>query len=93
MTLIDRLPHLTRALDGGVIPLLGRLDQVGPDLNQLLGSVSQVNHMISRLPKVFRRRSDGGLRSLPGTENADRPVPAAAPDARMAPAFPGRKAR
>ncbi|MGH3811816.1 MAG: hypothetical protein ACRDUV_05090 [Pseudonocardiaceae bacterium] len=54
-SLLDRLPQLADAMDHGVIPLLGHLDQVGPDVNQLLDRVSQLNHMASRLPKVFRR--------------------------------------
>jgi uncharacterized protein YoxC len=56
--LIDRLPRLVNAMDDDVMPLLDRLDQSGPDLNQLLDSVSDLNRMASRLPKVFRRRHD-----------------------------------
>jgi len=40
------------------MPLLDRLDQTGPDLNQLLDSVSDLNRMAGRLPRVFRRRPD-----------------------------------
>jgi hypothetical protein len=54
--LIDRLPRLVNAMDDDVMPLLDRLDQSGPDLNQLLDSVSDLNRMAGRLPKVFRRR-------------------------------------
>ncbi len=57
VTLLDRLPRLADAMDHEVIPLLARLDQLGPDINQLLDRVSQLNHMASRLPKVFRRRN------------------------------------
>ncbi len=57
VTLLDRLPQLADAMDHEVIPLLGHLGQVGPDINQLLDSVSQLSHMASRLPKVFRRRN------------------------------------
>jgi hypothetical protein len=42
--------------DHDAIPLLRHADQLGPDLNQLLDSVSQLSHMASRLPTVFRRR-------------------------------------
>jgi len=56
--LIDRLPRLVNAMDDDVMPLLDRLDQSGPDLNQLLDSVSDLNRMASRLPKVFRRRRE-----------------------------------
>lgn len=56
--LIDRLPRLANAMDDDVMPLLDRLDQSGPDLNQLLDSVSDLNRMAGRLPRVFRRRRD-----------------------------------
>jgi len=56
VTLLHRLPQLADAMDHEVIPLLGHLNQIGPDVNQLLDSVAQLNHMASRLPKVFRRR-------------------------------------
>ncbi len=58
VTLIDRLPRLVNAMDVDVMPLLDRLDQSGPDLNQLLDNVSDLNRMASRLPKVFRRRRE-----------------------------------
>lgn len=56
--LIDRLPRLVNAMDDDVMPLLDRLDQSGPDLNQLLDSVSDLNRMAGRIPKVFRRRRE-----------------------------------
>ena len=59
MALLDRLPQLADAMDHEVIPLLGHLDQVGPDVNQLLDSVAQLNHLASRLPKVFRHHRPG----------------------------------
>ena len=58
VTLIDRLPRLATAMDGDVIPLLGRIEQIGPDLNQLLDNVSDLNRMVNRVPKVFRRRRE-----------------------------------
>jgi ABC-type transporter Mla subunit MlaD len=57
VTLLDRLPQLADAMDHEVIPLLAHLDQVGPDVNQLLDRVFLLNHMTSRLPTVFRRRN------------------------------------
>ncbi len=44
-------------MDDDVILLLRHVDQLGLDLNQLLDGVSQLSHMASRLPKVFRRRT------------------------------------
>jgi ABC-type transporter Mla subunit MlaD len=58
VSLIDRLPRLATAMDGDVIPLLGRIEEIGPDLNQLMDNVSDLNRMTSRIPKVFRRRRD-----------------------------------
>jgi hypothetical protein len=53
--LLGRLPQLADAMDHQVIPLLGHLEEVVPDMNQLLDQASQLSHMASRLPKVFRR--------------------------------------
>lgn len=58
VALIDRLPRLATAMDGDVIPLLGRIEEIGPDLNQLMDNVSDLNRMANRIPKVFRRRRD-----------------------------------
>lgn len=58
VTLIDRLPRLANAMDGDVIPLLSRIEQIGPDLNQLLDNVCDLNRMMNRMPRVFRRRRD-----------------------------------
>jgi ABC-type transporter Mla subunit MlaD len=53
--LMGRLPQLADAMDHQVIPLLGHLEEVVPDMNQLLDQACQLSHMASRLPKVFRR--------------------------------------
>lgn len=53
--LLGRLPQLADAMDQQVIPLLGHLEEVTPDMNQLLDQASQLSHMASRLPKLFRR--------------------------------------
>jgi len=48
------------ARDEGVTHLAGSVawvDQLGPDLNQMLDSVSQLRPMASRLPQAFRRRN------------------------------------
>jgi len=55
VTLIDRLPDLANAMDHDVLPLLSRLNQLGPDIHQLLDGVSQINRMVNWLPKVLRR--------------------------------------
>jgi hypothetical protein len=48
--LTDRLPRLSDALDGGLIPLLDRLEQLGPHPNQLLDDGGNRNHRTNRLP-------------------------------------------
>jgi hypothetical protein len=53
--LLGRLPQLADAVDHQVIPLLAHLEEVVPDMDQLLDQASQLSHMASRLPKVFRR--------------------------------------
>lgn len=58
ITLIDRLPRLASAMDGEVIPLLGTIEKFGPDLNQMLDNVSDLNRMVNRMPRVFRRRRE-----------------------------------
>lgn len=58
VTLIDRLPRLASAMDGDVLPMLGRIEKFGPDLNQMLDNVSDLNRMVNRMPKVFRRRRE-----------------------------------
>lgn len=58
VSLIDRLPRLASAMDGDVLPLLGRIEQVSPDLNQMLDNVSDLNRLVNRMPKVFRRRRE-----------------------------------
>jgi hypothetical protein len=58
-TLLDRLPQLADAVDDGLLPLLGHLNRVSPDIDQLLDSVARLNHVTSRLPAVFRRHHPG----------------------------------
>jgi hypothetical protein len=52
--LVGRLPQLADALDREVTPLLSHLEQVVPEINQLLDRAAQLSHLASRLPKVFR---------------------------------------
>ena len=53
--LTGRLPQLADAMNQEVLPLLVHLQQVAPDVHQLLDLASQLGHMATRLPKVFRR--------------------------------------
>lgn len=51
VSLIDRLPRLATSMDEDIIPLLYRLDQIGPDLHRLLEVVTDLNRLVSRLPE------------------------------------------
>jgi len=60
VTLLDRLPLLAEAMEREVIPLLEHLDEVGPDVNQLLDGLARINNLRNRVPQVFRRRHPQG---------------------------------
>lgn len=65
VSLIDRLPTLITHVDDDVLPLLMRLDQVGPDLHELLEVTQDLRRVITGLPGVglLRRRGDDELPS------------------------------
>ena len=56
--MIDELPQLRKHLTEDVMPLLGKLDQVGPDLHSLLEVTNDLHLAIIGLPglKMLRRR-------------------------------------
>jgi hypothetical protein len=56
--MIDELPRLRKHLTEDVMPLLGKLDQVGPDLHSLLEVTNDLHLAIIGLPglKMLRRR-------------------------------------
>ncbi|MEV4278412.1 hypothetical protein [Actinoplanes xinjiangensis] len=58
--MIDELPALQRHLVHDVMPLLGKLDQVGPDLHKLLAVTEDLHLAIAGLPglKMLRRRGE-----------------------------------
>jgi hypothetical protein len=58
--MIDELPRLRRHLTEDVMPLLGKLDQVGPDLHSLLEVTNDLHLAIAGLPglKMLRRRGE-----------------------------------
>jgi hypothetical protein len=59
--MIDELPRLRQHLAEDVMPLLGKLDQVGPDLHSLLEVTNDLHLAIIGLPglKRLRRRGEG----------------------------------
>ena len=58
--MVDELPALRKHLIGDVLPLLGKLDQVGPDLHQLLEVTRDLHLAIAGLPglRMLRRRGE-----------------------------------
>ena len=58
--MIDELPALQRHLVHDVMPLLGKLDRVGPDLHKLLEVTEDLHLAIAGLPglKMLRRRGE-----------------------------------
>jgi hypothetical protein len=58
--MVDELPRLRRHLVDDVMPLLGKLDQVGPDLHALLSVTEDLHLAIAGLPglKMLRRRGE-----------------------------------
>jgi hypothetical protein len=58
--MIDQLPKLREHLINDVMPLLGKLDQVGPDLHKLLEVTEDLRLAIAGLPglRMLRRRGE-----------------------------------
>ncbi len=57
---MDRLPQLVDALETGVLPMLGTLERVGPDVHDILESVSELATALQGLPGVglLQRRGE-----------------------------------
>jgi len=58
--MIDELPQLRRHLTEDVMPLLGKLDQVGPDLHKLLEVTEDLRLAIAGIPglRMLKRRGE-----------------------------------
>lgn len=58
--MVDTLPRLRLHLVEDVLPLLGKLDQVGPDLHKLLAVTEDLHLAIAGLPglRMLRRRGE-----------------------------------
>jgi len=56
--LIDHVPQFTEHMEADIMPVLAKLDQVGPDVHELLDVLKDVRLAIEGLPgfSVFRRR-------------------------------------
>ena len=61
--LSDRLPPLLDAVDRDVLPLLGHLNEMAPDLHALLESVDDLRRAVAGLPGIglLKRRGDEEL--------------------------------
>jgi hypothetical protein len=65
VALLDRLPVVLNHLDEDVIPILGSLERVGPDIHELLEVVEDLRRMLAGIPgmRLLRRRADDDDRS------------------------------
>jgi hypothetical protein len=75
--LVDRLPPLLDSVDRDVLPLLGRLNEMAPDLHSLLEAVDDVRRTVAGLPGIglLRRRGDAELEEDEEPEPVDGRVP------------------
>jgi hypothetical protein len=60
ISMVDTFPELRRHLVDDVLPLLGKLDQVGPDLHKLLEVTEDLQLAIAGLPglRMLKRRGE-----------------------------------
>jgi len=74
--LVDRLPPLLDSVDRDVLPLLGRLNEMAPDLHALLEAVDDLRRTVAGLPGIglLRRRGDEefGAADEPPADDAPR---------------------
>ena len=58
--LVDHLPELTARMESDVLPILGTLGSVAPDLHDLLTVARELNDMLAKVPGMGRikRRID-----------------------------------
>jgi hypothetical protein len=61
--LVDELPKLKDHLTGNVLPILGTLDRVGPDVHDLLEVTRDLKLAVAGIPglKMLRRRGEDRL--------------------------------
>lgn len=58
--MVDRLPQLTQHLEDDVLPMLGTLSKVGPDVHDILAAVEDLSLAIKGMPGMglLRRRGE-----------------------------------
>jgi ABC-type transporter Mla subunit MlaD len=52
--LIDSLPHLVTSLDQDILPILGTLNTVAPDVRDLLNTMMEFNEILGSVPGLGR---------------------------------------
>ena len=60
ISLVDRMPVLLEHVETDVLPMLSKLDRVGPDLHELLEVVEDLRRVVTGLPGIglLRKRGD-----------------------------------
>jgi ABC-type transporter Mla subunit MlaD len=60
VTMVDHLPELTHRLETDILPIMGSLGTVAPDLHDLLAVSRELNDMLAKVPGLGRikRRID-----------------------------------
>jgi hypothetical protein len=71
--LVDELPRLAQHIDDDVLPILGTLNRVGPDLHELLDVAKEVRQAIQGIPgfDFLRRRGEDKDEDKEEDETAD----------------------
>lgn len=63
--LVDQLPALAEHVETDIMPILGTLDHVGPDINELLTVVKELRAALDGIPGLSMLRRRGGRPSEP----------------------------
>lgn len=70
--MVDHLPELTRRLERDVLPVLGTLGSVAPDLHDLLAVSRELNDMLAKVPGLGRIKKR--IDEQQGQDDTDQPV-------------------
>jgi ABC-type transporter Mla subunit MlaD len=54
--LVDTLPEVSKSMEHDILPILGSLSTVAPDLRELLRVSVELNEMLAHIPGVRRQR-------------------------------------
>lgn len=67
--LVDELPRLAVHINDDILPILGTLNRVGPDIHELLDVVKDVRQAILGIPGFDYLRRRGGGKDTEGRDN------------------------